>query len=93
MYIPNRIPPLSRDYGTLLNGQLPTLTARPVGTVVRTATTDKELTVGGDMDVRLVGTVCDILKGWWAEGAMSVDALRERKREKNIMNYSGTLKR
>ena len=73
--ISDRKPSLSWDYGTLLDGQLPTLTARSVGTVIHTTTTDEKLRIGGNMDVRFVGTLCDILKGRWTKGPMSIDAL------------------
>ena len=79
MYIADREPPLARDHRALLDGQLPTLTARAIGTVVCTAATDKKLRIGGDMDVRLMGTIRDVLKGVRAKGTMGVEALEERR--------------
>ena len=68
-------PSLPWDNLALLDGQLPTLAARTIGTVVRTAAADEELGSGGDVDVRLVGTLRYVVKWVRAEGAMGVDAL------------------
>lgn len=77
-------PSLTRDNLALLDGQLPTLAAGSVGTVVRTAAADEELRIGGDVDVRLVGTLRYVVKWVRAEGAMGVDALGRRERECSV---------
>ena len=77
MYVADGEPSLSRDYLALLDGQLPTLTARTVGTVVSAAAADEELGIRGDVDVRFVGTLRYVVKWVRAEGAVGVDALGE----------------
>ena len=85
MYVADGEPSLSRDNLALLDGQLPTLTAGTIGTVVRAAAADEELRIGGDVDIRFVGTLCYVVKWVRAERAVGVDALggggRERERE------------
>ena len=88
MYVADREPPLSRDNFALLDGQLPALTARAVGTVVRTAAADKELGIRGDVDVRLVSTLGDVVKWVRAKGAMGIDALGRGERERERENAS-----
>ena len=77
MYVANREPSLSRDNLALLDGQLPTLTAGTVGTVVCAAAADEELGIGGDVDVGLVGTLRYVVKWVRAERAVGIDALGE----------------
>ena len=80
MYVAHGEPPFSRDNFALLNGELPTLTARAVGTVIRAAATNKKFWIGWNVDVRLVGAFCDVIKRVRAEGAVRIEALGERGR-------------
>ena len=75
MHVSHRELRLSRDHGTLLDGQLPALTARSVSTVVRTTAAHEEISTGGNVDVRFVGTLGCVLKGLWTKGGVGVDAL------------------
>ena len=66
MGVANGEPTLSTNHVALLDGQLPTLTARTIGTVVRAAATDEKLALGRNVYIRLVGSLSDVFKWIWS---------------------------